>query len=55
MLANAVLMSHFTGKAIDLPLDGDAYVALLDDLIARSTFVKPEVVGDVKIDMSKSF
>jgi len=55
MLANAVLMSHFAGRAIDLPLDGDAYVSLLDDLVANSTFVKPEVVGDTKIDMSKSF
>ena len=55
MLANAVLMSQIAGRAIDLPLDGDAYVSLLDDLVAKSTFVKPEVVGDTKTDVSKSF
>ena len=55
MVANAVLMSHFAGKAIDLPLDGDAYVALLDDLIAKSSFVKPEGKGGEKIDIGRSF
>jgi predicted dehydrogenase len=55
MLANAALMSHMTGRAVDLPLDGDAYEALLDDLIARSTFVKPEAAREAKVDMDKSF
>ena len=54
MLANAVLMSHFTGRAVDLPLDGDDYVELLEDLIAKSTFVKPKVQSG-SVDMDKSF
>jgi predicted dehydrogenase len=55
MLANAVLMSHFAGKKIDLPLDGDAYQGLLEDLISKSTFVKPQAGGETKIDMNKSY
>jgi predicted dehydrogenase len=35
MLANAVLASHFAGTPVDLPLDGDAYASLLEDLIAN--------------------
>jgi predicted dehydrogenase len=55
MLANAVLMSHFAGRKVALPLDGDAYRRLLDDLISRSTFVKPKAAGEAKIDLDKSF
>ena len=31
-LANAVILSGVTGQAVSLPLDGQAYDALLDDL-----------------------
>ena len=54
-LANAILMSHFTGRTVDLPLDGDAYEALLGDLIARSTFRKGDTVSDGNADLSDSF
>ena len=54
-LANGVLMSHFTGAAVDLPLDGDAYESLLNDLIAKSTFTKPDVVKEGPADLSDSF
>ena len=54
-LANGILMSHFTGKPVDLPLDGDAYEKLLDDLIRNSTFEKAEVVDSGPEDLDKSF
>ena len=55
MLANAALMSHFEGRAVELPLDGDAYEAMLAGLTATSTFVKAQAAGAVRIDMDKSF
>ena len=54
-LANGVLMSHFTGKPVDLPLDGDAYEALLKKLIAGSTFRKDRLVTAASADMGASF
>ena len=35
-LANAILMSHFDGGSVSLPLDGDAYAALLQRLVSES-------------------
>jgi predicted dehydrogenase len=40
MLANAILMSSFAGRAVDLPLDEDAYEQKLLSLIESSTFTK---------------
>ncbi len=54
-LANAMLMSHFTGKTVDLPLDGDAYESLLQGLIKKSTFQKRETVRPQNVDITKSF
>ena len=54
-LANAILMSHFTGKPADLPLDGDAYEKLLTELIQTSTFTKAPVQNEPEVDMGKSF
>ena len=54
-LANAILMSHFTGKTVDLPLDGDAYEKLLQDLVEKSTFAKRPTVGSGNVDLSDSF
>jgi hypothetical protein len=53
-LANAALFSSHLGKPVDLPLDGDAYEALLKERIATSKFVKK--TKDVQTgDFSKSF
>lgn len=54
-LANGILMSHFAGANVELPLDGDAYEKLLQDLIANSTFTKNETVTPGNVDMKKSF
>ncbi len=40
MLANAILLSSFEGRTIDLPLDEDAYADKLQALIESSTFTK---------------
>ena len=53
-LANAMLYSSWTGATVELPLDGDAYEAALNDRIANSTFVKT-VREVVQTDMSKTF
>lgn len=52
-IANAMLMSTFEGRTIELPLDAAAYEALLKARIAGSRFEK-RVVENVQIDMSKS-
>jgi hypothetical protein len=48
MLANAVIASHFAGAPISLPLDGDAYARLLDDLIATSKLVDETSDGSAR-------
>ncbi len=53
-LSNAVMMSTFLGKTIDLPFDEDAYEAKLMELAASSTYQKVVREGEEK-DMSKSF
>ena len=55
-LANAILLSSFTGKTIDLPMDGRAYERRLKKLIAKSKPRSPKKVKKaVAADMSKSF
>ena len=53
-LANAMLYSSLLGRPVDMPLDGAAYEAKLQELIATSTF-KKEVVEQTETDMGKSF
>ncbi|MEJ5169485.1 MAG: Gfo/Idh/MocA family oxidoreductase [Fimbriimonadales bacterium] len=53
-MANAMLLSAWTGRAIDLPLDGALYEAELKQRIATSTFVK-ESVREAVVDMESSF
>jgi hypothetical protein len=53
-LANAMLYSSFTGKPVDLPLDGAAFETMLRKLIDESQFVKKKVDG-VVADMNASF
>jgi predicted dehydrogenase len=54
VLANAMLYSAFTGQKVQLPLDGAAYEAKLQELIATSTYVK-ETKEQGESDMGKSF
>jgi predicted dehydrogenase len=53
-LANAILYSALTNQTIDLPLDGAAYEAKLNQLIAESKFEK-KVVQSGGEDFTKSF
>ena len=53
-LANAMLMSSFTGKTVDIPLSSATYEKMLKKLIATSKFKKPEVKS-AAADLSKSF
>ncbi len=53
-LANAMLFSSFTDKAVDLPLDAEAYEAHLKKLIEGSRFKKKTVKQGVT-DISDSF
>ncbi len=53
-LGNAMLYSALNDVTVEMPLDGEAYKAMLMDLIEKSDFVKE--VGDTKIvDLNKSF
>lgn len=54
-LANGILMSHFTGKTVEMPLNGQEYQTLLQDLIKRSTFEKNRPTADAPADLSGSF
>jgi predicted dehydrogenase len=53
-LANAVLYSSLENKTVDLPLDGPAYEAKLNQLIKESKFEKKEV-KTVEEDFTQSF
>lgn len=53
MLGNAMMLSSFQGKPVDLPIDEEAYAAKLQELIATSRFKK--VVRDANVDLDKSF
>lgn len=54
-LANAMLMSSFTGKTVELPLNAAAYAKLLKQKIAGSKFKKKVVKEGAGGDFSKSF
>jgi len=54
-LANGILMSHFTGERVRLPLDGDRYESLLSDLIKNSTFEKRTTTAKTPADLNGSF
>ncbi|MFW5798729.1 MAG: hypothetical protein ACOCXX_03640, partial [Planctomycetota bacterium] len=55
MLGNAMLMSGLKNKQVTLPLDGDEYEAMLNDLIKNSTFKKKEVKEDGDLSLKGSF
>lgn len=52
-LANAMIMSGKLGRPVDLPLDDTAYEAMLQSLIASSTYQK-QVDTSVAVDMAAS-
>jgi predicted dehydrogenase len=54
MLANAMLLSAWTGETIDLPIDDQRYVDALQERIDNSTFVKKETVS-TNNDLGGSF
>lgn len=53
MLGNAIMLSAFQGRPVELPLDEEAYEARLLELIETSKFQK--VVREAPSDLSKSF
>jgi predicted dehydrogenase len=53
-LANAMLYSSLTGQTVDLPLNGEAYEAKLQELIASSRRQKVVVRNEAE-DFTKSF
>lgn len=54
-LGNAIMLSHFEGRMVDLPLDGDAYEKKLRELVEKSGFDKKSTQADGIGDMSSSF
>jgi predicted dehydrogenase len=54
-LGNAILLSAFTGKTVDLPLSGRSYERRLKQLIAKSKPRRKKRARKVASDMSKSF
>ena len=53
-IGNAIMLSSFQGKPVDLPLDEDAYEARLQQLISTSRYQKPGV-ATADADLDKSF
>ncbi len=53
-LANAILMSAWLGESVTLPVDREAYQALLNERIAQSRFRVPENLA-ATIDMQQSY
>lgn len=53
-LGNAVMLSSFLGKPVELPIDAEAYAAKLQDLIRNSRFEKQVQEREVT-DFSNSF
>lgn len=54
MLGNAIMLSSFLGQPIELPMDGEAYAAKLQDLITKSQFEK-NVVEEKIFDLDGSY
>ncbi len=54
-IGNAIMMSSFLGRPVDLPMDEDAYAAKIEELASTSRYQKPAVSGSTGEDFSKSF
>jgi predicted dehydrogenase len=53
-LGNAIMLSSLQGKPVEIPIDAEAYEAILKELIRASNFHKEVKVGGME-DLSKSF
>jgi predicted dehydrogenase len=53
-MANAIMLSSFNGRPLDMPLNADEYEQKLKEL-ARTSRYKKQVRQDVKIDIARSF
>ena len=53
-LANAILLSAWTGEAVDLPIDAARYQAALDEKIRHST-LREKAAIEASVDMSRSY
>jgi len=53
-LANAMLMSSFTDQSLEVPINAEAYEALLKEKIKTSTFKKPESSGRIASDFDNA-
>ena len=54
-LANGIMLSSFQGKTVEVPIDGDAFVAKLQELIKTSSFVKQTNEQSVPASLDGSF
>ncbi|WNR42661.1 Gfo/Idh/MocA family protein [Paenibacillus roseipurpureus] len=55
-LANGIMLSSFENRPVDVPLDGDAFQAHLEEKIRSSNFVKKvNTMPAAAVDMSASF
>lgn len=54
-ISNAIFMSSWLDKTVDIPFDEDKYYDMLKDKINNSTFVKENVKEQVQEDMSGTF
>jgi predicted dehydrogenase len=56
MLGNAIILSSFQKKMIDIPIDEEVYAQKLQELINKSTFQKTEKIIDAgSVTMNDSF
>ncbi len=53
-IANAIMLSSFSGRPVEIPFDADAYERKLQELARSSTFAKT-VRDDVGVNMTSSF
>ena len=54
-IANAIYMSDWIGKTVELPLDEDRFYDLLQEKIKTSTFKKKKVTGSAPTDLSGTY
>lgn len=54
-IANAIMLSSFEQRKVELPLDGNPYEAKLQELIRGSQFSKPAPSATSQADMATSF
>ena len=56
MLGNAIMQSSFQKHAVEIPIDGEAYAAKLEELIKTSKFQKTEKkLGESAVDIKDSY